>query len=371
MGSYDGRIYIPDEGEIGWAAPVNVDLGVLAELDAGGGGGGGSLNLIDVTEAPFSADPTGDTFADAALKDAADAMLLAGPGSGLWLPGIFKVKSNLIRFPADAGGYTVAMPPGAKFLIGDDMSGDSLFSALGRHGFAGSDVAPDVDWIRVNVDGNARAFRGDAWGDYWQAQDHSWYRCNVRDLKGSAFSFTGVRRPTVRTARIINCGDASSGASPIDWHHSDEGGLVGRLTEYGTLDDVWVIGSDDFPVQWWLTYACVMRGCKIDQMYQGTPHGAFRSGFLGVDMALCELADSLVLNGYEDCITLKSRGEATSGIDGTFSHDNILHGLHVLGENGGEGGGGFYGIREFAQAGVSHAGNVIDTASIVGTVHRD
>lgn len=357
MGTYTpiDNLYKPEVGEIGWGLAVDTNFDILD----GGGVGGGGLNLIDVTAAPFSADPTGLVAADTAIQNAYDAAFLAAPGSGVYLPGIFNVSSNLAHF--ETGGITTYMPRGAKLLLSDDLGGKALFSCLGRHGYPDSTVVDGLDFIGVTVDGNSRAFSGDAWADWWQGQDQSWTRCKVIDLKGSAFNFTGCRRPSLKTVRVLNSGAGENGAAAIDWHHSDEGGDIGRLTEYGTMEDVWVIGADqDFAVYWALTYACTMTGCKIDGS------GLYRSGFFGVDMAFCSLVGNSVLNGREDCIHLQSRGVATSGIDGEFSHDNIVVANVALGENSGVGGGGFFGINEYAPTGASHAGNVI--ANNIGTV---
>ncbi len=368
MGVYLANgVYLPDEGEIGWADEVNADLAALDVLvgSGPGGGSGGTANLIDATAAPYNADPTGVAYADTAIQNAFDAAFNIGPGSGVWLPGIFKVRRNLAHFEVD--GITVAMPRGAKLILGDDMGGSALFSCLGRHGYSAQDTC-DGTFLGVQIDGNGRLYSGEIWSDHWQGQDWLWRDCQVWDFKGAVWSLTACRRPRIVDCTVTNSGAAENGMAVIDWHHTDEGGDIGRRTEFGSLQNVTITGAKDFAVYWALVRNSSMIGCNIDGMDSDDFVASYRPQFAGVDLEFCTIQGNSIVNSYEDCMRLSSRGVATSGVDGTFSHDNVVTGNVMLGE--GAGPGTFYGIREFAPyAGVSHAGNVIEHN--VGTVQID
>lgn len=364
MGVYlENGTYVPDVGELtGWGDPVNADLAALDVLRGGGGpggGGGGFANLIDVTAAPYSADPTGETWADKPIQDAYDAAFNLGPGHGVYLPGIFKIRKNLAKF--EIGGITTRGVRGGKLLLGEDMGTNGpIYSNLGRHGYTDAQSTTDLDFIDVTIDGNDRAFSGDAWGGWYQAEDHTFSRVKVVNLKGTAFAGVGCRRVTLQTVRVIGCGDGAAGAPAMSWLHSDEGGTIGRLTEDLTMADVRVIDSDDMAAYLALIAGGSITGCVFDGS------GVYRPGVFAVDLAGVAIVGNRFLNAGEDCLRLQSRGVADAD---QFSRRNVIVGNVALGE-GGDGGGPWYGIREFVgNENQSHFENTIEHN--VGTVHRD
>lgn len=355
MGVYtDHGLYMPDVGETGWGIPVDDNFDLLDSAVGGGGGGGSGLNLIDVTQSPFGGDPTGDTFSDTAIQNAFDAAFTAAPGSGVYLPGNFKVKTNLAHFETD--GITVMGVPGGSLIVGDDMGNNPLFSCLGRTGYPDSQNVTGLSFVDITVDGSERAFRADAWADWWQSEDTNWTRCLVRDLKGAAILGTVPRRASLTSVRVINCGDGASGSPAIGFKHNDEGGFVSRVVEAPSMTDVWVTDSDDFAVLWIGVEDGSMVGCKLDGS------GAFRSGFLGQDLARCSFVGSHFLNASETCFLLQSRGVADAD---SRSRYNVVTGCIAVGE-----GAGFYGFHEAAfNAGQTHFGN--EWGTNVGTVQID
>jgi len=357
MGVYlENGIYVPGTGEVGWDGPVDADLAALDALVGGGGGGGGSggsLNLIDASLAPYGADVTGDTFSDTAIQNAFDTAFNLGPGSGVWLPGIFKVKSNLAHF--EIGGLTVRMPRGAKLLLGDDTGGDSLFSSLGRHGYSNDQSTTDIDFIDVTVDGNGRLYKGGAWADWWQGENTNWVRCVVRDLLGSAFLGTACTTPALKGVRITNSGDGENGAPAFMFRHNDEAGQIQRLTVGLSMEDVWILDSDDYGGRLDLIDQGRVIGCVFDGSGPG------RSAFYTLDLSHTVLSGNIFANADEDGLRMQSRGNADAD---TFSRRNLVVG------NIGYGNGSGVDIHEAAyNTGQTHFENTIDHN--VGVTQRD
>lgn len=350
MGSYTPRgLYKPEVGEVGWGVLVDDNFDIIDDGLGGIGGGGSVTGWLDATLSPYSADPTAATFSDAALQNVFDAAFTRGPGTGVYLPGNFMVKSNIAHF--EVGGISVYMPPGASLVLGDDTGGDSIFSNLGRHGYGNNQSTTDLRFIGITADGSENAFNGDLWGDWWQGEDHQFLQTTVRNWHGSIWGFTGCRRPIVDGFMLENVGAAENGAVPIDWHHSDEGGTIGRLTEYGTLTNGTIKDSDDFAVFWALTLGCKATNLNL------LGSGQYRSAFYLVDGDSCHIIGNRVSGASEDGIHLQSRGLGNS-------RNNVVVGNIV--DTSGSG----IDIHEAAyNAGQSHSGNVI--ANNVGVVQRD
>jgi hypothetical protein len=89
------RVPVPGAGQLlGWAA----DGSGWALYPSGGGVTSvtlqGPAKWVDVTRAPYNADPTGSAVATTAIQEAMEALAAAG-GGVVWLPGIFAIDATL------------------------------------------------------------------------------------------------------------------------------------------------------------------------------------------------------------------------------------------------------------------------------------
>lgn len=371
MGEFtDHGGFKPGIGEEGWGDLVNANTDLLESVLAGGVGSGSGLPWVNIAAEPFNADPTGFTSSSSAIKAAGTAIVAAGSGV-LYAPkGAYKVSGKLLHAEPGTGApgegiVIMGDGPGlTTFVI--EGPGGALWGSLGRHGYGKNEVTAPIAW-RSHGYSNPDGYAHDVGSGLWQSQDMSWEDLLFDGIIGAGVLGVGMRRPTMRNVAMLNCGDSANGMPAVSWQHSDEGGLVGRLTEYGLMENVRILNTDpgqvDMAVYWTKTLGCKAIACDFDGSGPG------RSTMVLLDTDACQVVGSRIANGAEDSLQLQTYGN---------SRRNLIVG-NITGRDDGDYSGAStgmgFGINEYVGTGMAGQvfgsgadANVIENN--VGTVNR-